>query len=90
MDHIFSDCLLQILLVRAPGVGCTLAHDLVLFLLPAAVSCTGMDSSDMHTLVQEACSAINKIADDYKEMSKEQNEQLLFSVETFISRYQNL
>ena len=71
-------------------VGRALAHDLVLFLLPAAVACTEMDSSDMPTLAQEACSAINKIADDHKEMSKEQNEQFLFSVETFISQYQNL
>ena len=43
---IFSDCLLQILLVRAPGVGNALPHDLVLFLLPAAVACTEIDSSE--------------------------------------------
>ena len=46
MDHTFSDCLLQILLVRGPGVGRALPHDLVLFLLPAAVACTEMDSSE--------------------------------------------
>ena len=75
MDNTFSD------FTGAPGVGCTLPHDLVLFLLPAAVACTEMDSSNMHTRVQEACSTINKIADDHKEKSKEQNEQLLFSLE---------
>ena len=53
---------------------------------------TTLDLSDMQlqTRVQEACSAINKIADDLKEKLKEQNEQLLFGVEKFISRYQNL
>ena len=46
MDHTFSDCLLQILLVRGSGVGRALPHDLVLFLLPAAVARTEMDSSE--------------------------------------------
>ena len=51
-----------------------------------------MDSNDMQlqTRVQEACSAIDKIADDLKEKLKEQNEQFIFGLEKFISQYQNL
>ena len=45
----------------APRVGRAFPRDLVLFLLPAPVACTEMDSSDMHTRVQEACSTIQYV-----------------------------
>ena len=53
---------------------------------------TSLESNDMQlqARVQEACSAIDKIADDLKEKLKEQNEQLLFGVEKFSSGYHNL
>ena len=56
--------------MRAPGVGRALPHDLVLFLLPAAVACTEMDSSEYaYTGPRRMLKSINKIADDHKEMS---------------------
>ena len=36
------------------------------------------------------CSAINEIAEDLKQKLEENDEQLLFGVEKFTSRYQNL
>ena len=50
------------------------------------------DSNDLQLQirVQEACSAIDKFADDLKEKLKEHNEQLLFGIEKFTSRYQSL
>ena len=49
------------------------------------------DSNDLQLQirVQEACSAIDKFADDLKEKLKEHNEQLLFGIEKFTSRYQS-
>ena len=46
-----------------------------------------LESNDiqLQARVQEACSAIDKIADEFKEKLKEQNEQLLFGVEKFSS-----
>ena len=48
---------------------------------------TSLESNDLQlqARVQEACSAIDKIADDLKEKLKEQNEQLLSGVEKFTS-----
>ena len=50
------------------------------------------DSNDviLGTRVDEACTAIDRLAEDLKQKLREQNEQLLFGVEKFISRYQNL
>ena len=51
---------------------------------------SNLNDMQLQARVQEACSAIDKIADDLKEKLKEQNEQLLFGVEKFTPRYQNM
>jgi len=51
---------------------------------------TDLSSNNLKSRIQAAHSAIDKIAEDLKQKLEEKNEQLLFGVEKFSSRYESL